>query len=97
MAHVKRRKAQEPLRTQSGAVLTDEMIEGLAAEAEAGYDLTRARPERVGRPSLDQGISPRVTFRASRKLYEAALARAEHEQRTMSELAREALERYVLG
>lgn len=91
------RAGRRPLRTKSGEPITDEDIAALAAEAEAGYDLTQARWERVGRPSLDEGISPRLSFRASRKLYEAVRARAAREGRTISDLAREAVERYVQG
>jgi hypothetical protein len=83
------------LRTKSGAALTSADLEALSQEAEAGYDLTKARWERVGRPSLDSGVSPRLSFRAGRKLYEATRALAEHEGRTISEVAREAVERYV--
>ena len=86
---------REILRTKSGEILTDEAIEELSLEAEEGYDLSKARRERVGRPSLDEGVSPRVSFRTSRKLYDAVQARAEQEGRTVSELAREAVERYV--
>lgn len=88
MAEVKH-QGHEPFRTKSGELLTDEIIEELSREAEAGYDLTNARAEwiPVGPPSPDDGISekdaaPRVSFRASRAVYEAA---------------REAMERYVQG
>ena len=91
------RSGRQTLRTKSGELITDEDVDALAAEAEAGYDLSQARWERVGRPSLDEGISPRLSFRASRKLYEAIRTRAAQEGRTISDLAREAVERYVLG
>ena len=83
-----RSEDREVLRAKSGVVLTGEGIEELSQEAEAGYDLTKARRERVGRPTLDEGVSPRVSFRTSRKLYDAARARAKQEGRTVSELAR---------
>lgn len=94
MAKVTARKAQVFV-TKAGDVLTEEDIEALADEAEAGYDPSELRPQRVGRPSLGSGVSPRVSFRASRKLYEAARERAAEEGRSVSELAREAMERYV--
>ena len=65
----------------------------LAAEAERGYDLSLGR--RRGRPSLDQGVSPRVTFRISGGLQERARERAEREGKSLSELARDALTEYV--
>ena len=81
--------------TAGGDSLTTRELEALAAEAEAGYDLTRATRRPVGRPSLESGVSPRVTFRTSHTLYEAARKRAAREGRTVSQLAREAMERYV--
>jgi hypothetical protein len=91
-----RGEADGVLRTKSGVVLTSADLEALSQEAEAGYDLTKARWERVGRPSLDTGVSPRFSFRTSRRLYDAARAVAEREGKTISEVAREAVERYVL-
>jgi hypothetical protein len=72
-----------------------EDIYALAAEAEAGYDLSRGKRQYVGRPSLDEGISPRVSFRMAQGLYEAARARADREGRSVSEIARDAMERYI--
>jgi hypothetical protein len=78
-----------------GTPLTDELAERLADEAEQGYDLSQG--QRVGRPSLGGGAgsSPRVNFRMSDALRERALERARREGKTVSELAREALEHYV--
>lgn len=73
------------------------VIEALAAEAEEGYDLTQATPIHAGRPSLgrDTVPSPRISFRAPTDLYDALQTRAAAERRSMSELAREAVERYI--
>jgi predicted HicB family RNase H-like nuclease len=90
-------EAGSDLRSKRGVTLTGEVLEGLSQEAEAGYDLTTARWERVGRPSLETGVSPRLSFRASRKLYDATRARAEREGKSISEVVREAVERYVSG
>jgi len=78
-----------------GAPITEELAEQLAREAEAGYDLSRGR--RIGRKSLDggNGRSPRLNIRTPVDLYEKALAKATSEGKTVSQLAREALERYV--
>jgi hypothetical protein len=92
MARLKRRK---PLKTRAGTVLTPEKIEELAAEAERGYDLSKARLV-VGRPSLGgSGTSPRVSFRIAPDIYDAASRRAKEEGMSMSELARRAIARYV--
>jgi predicted DNA-binding protein len=85
------------LKTKSGKRITKEMTERLAKEAEKGYDLSKARRVRVqpGRPSLGEGVSPRISYRVGRGLYTQVKKRADAEGRTVSELAREALERYV--
>ena len=82
-------------RAKSGVLITDEIAERLADEAEAGYDLTPSK--RVGRKSLAgaDGVSPRVNFRMTAKLQARAQARADKEGKTISEIAREALEQYV--
>jgi Ribbon-helix-helix protein, copG family len=87
---------EKPLRTRSGRVLTPEIIEELAAEAERGYDLSKARVVAVGRPSLSgNGTSPRLSLRIAPDVYEAASRRAKKEGLSMSELARRAIARYV--
>jgi predicted HicB family RNase H-like nuclease len=79
--------------SKSGVKITEKIADELAAEAERGYDLSLGR--RRGRPSLDQGVSPRVTFRISGGLQERARERAEREGKSLSELARDALTEYV--
>ena len=85
------------VKSKSGEQLAKKDVETLAKEAEKGYDLSKAEPERVrrGRPSLDEGVSPRISYRVARSLYVRAKKTAEKEGRTVSEVAREALERYV--
>ena len=60
-------------------------------------DAPTARRAVAGRPSLTAAgkISPLVSFRVSSQLREAALRRAAAEGRTVSDLARDALERYL--
>jgi hypothetical protein len=81
--------------SKSGVPITDQLAEQLADEAEAGYDLTPSK--RVGRKSLAgaDGASPRVNFRMTAELQTRAQALAEKEGKTISEIAREALEQYV--
>jgi predicted HicB family RNase H-like nuclease len=79
--------------TKRGSKITQKIVDELAAEAEAGYDLSLGR--RRGRPSLDQGVSPRVTFRITGELQSQARDRAEREGKSLSELARDALAEYV--
>lgn len=82
-------------RTKSGVPITNEIAERLADEAEAGYELSPAK--RVGRKSLAgaDGASPRVNFRMTVELQARAEARAVKEGKTISQIAREALEKYV--
>jgi predicted HicB family RNase H-like nuclease len=90
------KKDEQEWISKSGTVITEEIAEELAQEAERGYDLDRLKRRFVGRPSLgEKGVSPRVSFRASPDLYEAAWKRADNEGRSLSDLAREALQRYL--
>jgi hypothetical protein len=83
-------------RTKAGVEVTPEVADALGAEAEHGYDLSKAQRRRVGRPSLaGTGTSPRLSFRTTPDLYRAAQKRAKEEGRSVSDLAREAVARYV--
>ncbi len=81
--------------TKQGTVLTEAEIQRLADEADAGYDLTKAR--RAGRPSLDgsRKHSPHISFRTPAELRAKAEQRAAKEGKTVSQLAREAFEKYL--
>lgn len=92
MAEVK----EKVFRTASGEVLTEQDIEKIADEVESDEPVVFSAVRPVGRPSLDgNGTSPRLSFRVPRELYDAAAERAIEEERTVSAVAREALERYV--
>jgi hypothetical protein len=76
--------------------LTTEDVERLATEAEEGYDLSKARPQRVGRPRLDaKHASVRISLRAAPELRAKLEHQAKREGRRVSDVARDALERYV--
>jgi hypothetical protein len=87
----------EGYRDLAGNEITPAYIARVAAEAEAGYDLDELEVVTVGRPSLSgtPGHSPRVSFRMPDQLRERAEAEAERRGCTVSQLAREALERYL--
>lgn len=87
----------ENLRTMRGIYLTTEVTDALATEAERGYNLSTATVRKMGRPLLEKGVSPPVSFRLTPSAYRAAKARAGVEGRVMSALAREAFERYMQG
>ncbi len=85
------------MKTKAGKRISGDTVKALSKEAEGGYDLSKAKRERVqtGRPSLDEGVSPRISYRVAKSLYTRAKKAAKKEGRTVSEVAREALERYV--
>lgn len=91
-----RKQQKTKFKTASGEVLTEREIEALADEAERGYDLERATRVTVGRPSLGaKGTSPRIQVRIDPKLAAALRSRARSEHRSLSEVARSALQEYV--
>ena len=51
------------VKAKSGTRMTKERGERLADEAEKRYDLSKARRVRLqpGRPSLEEGVSPRIS------------------------------------
>jgi hypothetical protein len=84
--------------TKSGTVVTREIEERWSKECEEGFDISTWTRVRVGRPPLDgERVSQRITIRVPPDLYDAAQAKAEKEKRSISNLTREALQRYVEG
>ena len=85
------------LKTRKGTKLSKAAVEELASEAEAGYDLSKAKRQRVGpgRPSFPEGESPRISYRVAPALFDRAKKKAKAGGRTVSEVAREALQKYL--
>ena len=83
--------------TNSGQAITDEVVEQLAAEAEAGYDIDTviARRGKRGRPMLGASPASVESVRLDPELQRELLQRAQSEGTTTSELIREALRRYL--
>lgn len=95
------KKTRQPLRTKQGDLLTDEVIEALADEAERGYsreDWTGrivANPA-TGRPPLsDDGESRQLRVRVEPQLDHDLRAAAKAEGCSLSELTRAALREYL--
>lgn len=84
-------------RTKSGAPLTDEMIEELADETEAGSDVDEilGRRGRRGRAALGSGPSTVESVRLDPDLKARLAQRAEDEGVPASEVIREALRRHL--
>ena len=83
--------------TKSGAPLTDELIEKLADEAEAGYDIEEmlGRRGKRGRPALGSGPSTVESVRLDPELKERLAQRAEADGMPVSEVIREALRHHL--
>ena len=82
-------------RTRSGVPVTDELVEKLAAEAEAGFDVEEILRRRGGRPTMGSSAASVESVRLDPELGEALRERANREGRTNSELIRDALRRYL--
>lgn len=101
MGKVKKQKLEKDQEilavTRSGTVITEEIAAQMAEDFEKNPpDLSKWKRRYVGRPSLGpKGHSPRVSFRVPPDLYKAAWARADKEKRSLSDLAREAFNRYM--
>ena len=83
--------------TKSGAPVTDERIDGLADEAESGYDVDQliARRGQRGRPRLGSGLSTVESVRLDPELKGLLVRRAEDEGVPVSEVIREALRHHL--
>ena len=84
---------QRPAPTSAGVPVTDELINQLAAEAEAGYDVTQVR--RRGRRRMGSAPAEIVPVRLDPELREALAARAESEHTTASEVIRQAVRAWL--
>lgn len=82
-------------RTRSGTAITDELVEELGAQAEAGFDVDEIIRRRGGRPPMGSSAASVESVRLDPELSKALHDRAEEEGRTNSDLIREALRRYL--
>ena len=81
-------------RTKAGVELTDDVLERMAEEAEAGLDITKLK-RRPGRPSMGSGPAETLPVRLDPALRQAVDDRAAAEKTTASDVVREALRRYL--
>lgn len=75
---------QDDVRLQDGTRLTDEIVEGIVEQVRR----TSGRPSLSGQPAA----SPQIAFRVAPAIRDRAAEIAAREGKTVSELAREALE-----
>ncbi len=81
-------------RSKTGIELTDEVLERMADEAEAGVDVTKLH-RRPGRPAMGSGPADTLPVRLEPELREAVAKRAADEHTTASEVVRTALRQYL--
>lgn len=81
-------------RSKAGVELTDEVLERMADEAEAGLDVTNLR-RRPGRPSMGSGPAETLPVRLDPELRRALDDRAAADKSTASDVVRKALRRYL--
>ncbi len=81
-------------RSKAGVELTDEVLERMADEAEAGLDITKLR-RRPGRPAMGSGPADTLPVQLDPELRKALDDRAAAEQSTASAVVRKALRRYL--
>jgi len=81
--------------TQSGLPITDELIEKLSKEAEAGFDVEDILRRRKGRPPMGSGPAKVESVRLDPELREALRRRAESDEEATSTVIRKALRQYL--
>ena len=81
-------------RSKAGVELTDEVLQHMALEAEAGLDVTKLR-RRPGRPAMGSGPADTLPVRLDPELRKAVAERAAADDTTASEVVRTALRHYL--
>lgn len=81
-------------RSKAGVELTDDVLDRMASEAEAGLDVSKLR-RRPGRPAMGSAPAETLPVRLDPELRRAVDDRAAKEQTTASDVVREALRRYL--
>jgi predicted HicB family RNase H-like nuclease len=82
-------------RTASGKPISDELVEQLADEAEAGYDVDETLRRRGGRPPIGSAAASVESVRLDPELHQALAQRAERDHETTSSVIRKALRKYL--
>ena len=97
MAAVKKpARATQPV-TRAGAPVGGDYEQALAREAEEGFDPAGLVHRRAGRPSLSggPGHSTRLGVRLDDDTYQSIRRLAEHQHRKISDVVRDAINRYL--
>ena len=80
--------------TKAGVERTDDVLDRMAEEVEAGLEVTVLR-RRPGRPSMGSGPADTLPVRLDPELRQELEARAASDHTTASDVVREALRRYL--
>lgn len=97
VAAVSRPTNTEPTTTKAGTPHDPDYEQRLADEAEAGFDPATLTRRHAGRPSLSgrAGHSKRVDLRVDDQTYEAIQRIADQDHRRVSDVVRDAINRYL--
>jgi hypothetical protein len=82
-------------RKKDGTPITDEMVEALADEAEAGYDVEEILRRRGGRPTMGSSAASVESVRLDPDLKRDLILRAAEEHTSVSEAIRRAVRQYL--
>lgn len=80
---------------KDGTPITDEMVEAMADEAEAGYEVEEILKRRAGRPPMGGAPASVESVRLDPALKGALILRASEEGISVSELIRRAVRQYL--
>ena len=80
---------------KDGKRITDEIVEALADEAEAGYDVDEIIRRRGGRPTMGSAAASVESVRLDPDLKRQLLLRAAEEHISVSEAIRRAVRQYL--
>ena len=97
MATVNKPARARQLVTRAGRPVGGEAEESQAREAEGGFDPAGLVRRRAGRPSLSgsPGHSTRLGVRLDEDTYQSIRRLAAHQHRKISDVVREAIDRYL--
>lgn len=82
-------------RKKEGRPVTAEMVEAMADEAEAGYDVDEILRRRSGRPSMGSSAASVESVRLDPELKRDLILRAAEEHISVSEAIRVAVRQYL--
>lgn len=80
---------------EDGTAITDEMVEAMADEAEAGYDVDQIIRRRGGRPAMGAAPASVESVRLDPELKRELILRAAEEHVSVSEAIRRAVRQYL--